>query len=132
MTANAVATAVEYALPVVWVVWNNRGYVSIRDQQAGFFGRDREIAVRFRAQGSGDLVTTDFAMLARSMGADGVSIERPADLREALATAIASRRPTVLDVHVDSEVLPPATGSWDLPPLIAPLPNYPKPMVVSR
>jgi acetolactate synthase-1/2/3 large subunit len=124
MTANAVATAVEYALPVVWVVWNNRGYVSIRDQQAGFFGRGREIAVRFRAHGTGDLVTTDFAMLARSMGANGVSVDRPGDLREQVAAAIAARRPTVLDVRVDAEVLPPATGSWDLPPLAAPLPNY--------
>jgi acetolactate synthase-1/2/3 large subunit len=124
MTANAVATAVEYDLPVVWVVWNNTGYVSIRDQQAGFFGQGREIAVRFRQGGTGDLVSTDFAMLARSMGADGVTVERPSDLRDQISAAIAAHRPTVLDVRVDADVFPPATGSWDLPPLTAPLPNY--------
>jgi acetolactate synthase-1/2/3 large subunit len=124
MTANAVATAVEYGLPVVWVVWNNQGYVSIRDQQAGFFGKGREIAVRFRSHGTGDLMSTDFAMLARSMGAEGATVERPADLREQIAAAISARRPTVLDVRVDADVFPPATGSWDLPPLAAPLPNY--------
>lgn len=124
MTANAVATAVEYGLPVVWVVWNNQGYVSIRDQQAGFFGAGREIAVRFRAHATGELMTTDFALLARSMGASGVTVERPRDLREQVAAAIAARQPTVLDVRVDADVLPPATGSWDLPPLAAPLPNY--------
>lgn len=124
MTANAVQTAVEYELPVVWIVWNNRGYISIRDQQAGFFGKGREIATRFRSDRTGELVTTDFAALARSMGANGVLVERPGDLRGQLAAALASQRPTVLDVHVDAEVHPPATGSWDLPPLAAPLPNY--------
>ena len=124
MTANAVASAVEYGLPIVWVVWNNTGYVSIRDQQAGFFGKGREIGVRFRSGGDGDLVSPDFAMLARSMGAQGVTVERPGDLREQIAAAIAARRTTVLDVRVDADVFPPATGSWDLPPLAAPLPNY--------
>jgi acetolactate synthase-1/2/3 large subunit len=125
MTANAIATAAEYELPVTWVVWNNFGYGSIHGQQAGFFGKGREIATRFRRHGDGDLVTTDFAALARSMGADGVTIERPGDLREHLADAVRSGRPTLLDVRVDAHVSPPATGSWDLPPLPAPPPNYP-------
>jgi len=124
MTANAVATAVEYELPVTWVVWNNFGYGSIKGQQAGFFGDDREIATRFRRHGDGELMSTDFAMLARSMGADGVTVERPTDLAEHLNAAIRSQRPTLIDVRVDALVSPPATGSWDLPPLPAPAPNY--------
>ena len=125
MTANAIATAAEYELPVTWVVWNNYGYGSIHGQQAGFFGQGREIATRFRRKGDGELMTTDFAMLARSMGADGVTVERPGDLREHLADAVRSGRPTLIDVRVDALVSPPATGSWDLPPLPAPEPNYP-------
>lgn len=125
MTANAIATAAEYELPVTWVVWNNFGYGSIHGQQAGFFGHGREIATRFRRRGDGELVSTDFAMLARSMGADGITVERPGDLREHLADAVRSGRPTLLDVRVDALVAPPATGSWDLPPLPAPPPNYP-------
>ena len=124
MTANAIATAVEYELPVTWVVWNNFGYGSIKGQQAGFFGDDREIATRFRRQGDGELMSTDFAMLARSMGADGVLVERPADLAGQLSAAVRSNRPTLIDVRVDAHVSPPATGSWDLPPLPAPEPNY--------
>jgi acetolactate synthase-1/2/3 large subunit len=125
MTANAIATAAEYELPVTWIVWNNYGYGSIHGQQAGFFGQGREIATRFRRNGDGELMTTDFAALARSMGADGVTVERPGDLREHLADAVRSGRPTLLDVRVDALVAPPATGSWDLPPLPAPPPNYP-------
>ena len=125
MTANAIATAAEYELPVTWIVWNNHGYGSIHGQQAGFFGQGREIATRFRRHGDGELMTTDFAALARSMGAEGVTVERPGDLREHLAGAIELGRPTLLDVRVDAGVAPPATGSWDLPPLPAPAPNYP-------
>jgi acetolactate synthase I/II/III large subunit len=125
MTANAVATAVEYELPVTWVVWNNYGYGSIKGQQAGFFGDDREIATRFRRQGDGELMTTDFALLARSMGADGRTVERPQDLDAQLKQAVSAGRPTVLDVRVDAGVNPAATGSWSLPPLPGPPPNYP-------
>ncbi|MHB8992136.1 MAG: thiamine pyrophosphate-binding protein, partial [Chloroflexota bacterium] len=124
MFNNAVATAVEYDLPVVWVVWNNLGYVSIRDQQAGFFGQGRELAVRFRKDRTGDFLSPDYAALARAMGADGMTVTRPGDLKEQVAAALECGRPCVLDVRVDADVRPPATGSWDLPPLPAPLPNY--------
>jgi acetolactate synthase-1/2/3 large subunit len=124
MTANAVATAVEYELPITWVVWNNNGYGSIKGQQAGFFGDGREIATRFRMQGDGELVSADFAMLARSMGADGHRVERPQDLAEQLQHAISSDRPTVLDVQIDASINPAATGSWSLPPLPGPAPTW--------
>lgn len=123
MNASAVLTAVEYHIPVVWVVWNNFGYCSIRDQQRGYFGKDREIAVSF-TDPAGKLFSADFAMMARSMGADGQTVEKPADLAPQLETAIRSGRPTVLDVRIDREVRPLATGSWDLPPIPHPLPNF--------
>jgi len=127
MTANAVATGAEYELPIVWVVWNNGGYGSIRGQQATFFGQDREIATRFRRNGTGDLVSTDFAMLARSMGAEGYSVAKPADFEEALTAALRSNKPSVIDVKVDEGKGAPATGSWDLPPLTGPAPDFPPP-----
>ena len=36
MHANVLGTAKEYALPVVWVVWNNYAYASIRGLQRGY------------------------------------------------------------------------------------------------
>ena len=124
MYAGAVATAVEYDIPVVWVVWNNAGYVSIRDQQFGYFGAGRELATSFRLERTGELFSPDYAALARSMGAEGTVIERPADITPALEAAIRSRRPWVLDVRVDREARPPATGSWALPPLPHPEPDF--------
>lgn len=123
MNSSAVLTAVEYQIPVVWLVWNNFGYCSIRDQQRGYFGQGREIAVSF-TDPSGKLFSADYAMLARSMGADGHTVERPADLAPQLEAAIRSGRPTVLDVRIDRDIRPLATGSWDLPPIPHPLPNF--------
>jgi acetolactate synthase-1/2/3 large subunit len=123
MNASAVLTAVEYKIPVVWLVWNNFGYCSIRDQQAGYFGKGRELAVSFK-DASGKLFSADYAMMAQSMGAVGQRVEKPADLAPQLEAAIASGRPTVLDVRIDREVRPLATGSWDLPPIAPPLPNF--------
>jgi acetolactate synthase-1/2/3 large subunit len=122
MHASAVATAVEYGIPVVWLVWNNCGFVSIRDMQMGFFGR--EFATRFRSHASGALLTPDYAMLARSMGAQGVRVEKPQDLGGALEAALASGEPTVLDVRVQSDVKRRTSGGWDMPPLPGSPPNY--------
>jgi acetolactate synthase-1/2/3 large subunit len=118
---SAVATAVEYELPAVWIVWNNYGYVSIRDLQRGYFG-GRELATSFER--AGERYTPDYAAIARSMGADGAIVEAPSELAEQLEAALASGRPTVLDVRVDSEASLPAAASWDLPPLPHPQPNF--------
>ena len=123
MAAHSVATAVEYHVPAVWVVWNNGGYVSIRDLQVGAFG-PRELATRFRDSRTGDLVSTDFAALARAMGADGYRVEKPGDFGEALAAALASNGPSVIDVPVQSDERPVATGGWVLPPLKPFVPTY--------
>lgn len=123
MNASAVLTAVEWDIPVVWLVWNNFGYGSIRDQQRGYFGNEREIATSF-TDVEGNLYSADYAMMARSMGAAGYTVKQPADLGPQLEAAIASGRPTVLDVRIDRDVRPLATGSWDLPPIPHPLPNF--------
>jgi acetolactate synthase I/II/III large subunit len=122
MTSNAVATAVEYGIPATWVVWNNAGYVSIRDLQRGAFGK--ETTTMFSRTATGEPYSPDYAMLARACGADGIRVTAPGELGDALGAAVGSGRPTVVDVTVD--VVPPiATGTWQLPPLPHPEPNYP-------
>ncbi len=122
MTSNAVATAVEYGIPATWVVWNNYGYVSIRDLQKGAFGK--ETTTMFSREATGEPFSPDYAMLARACGAEGIRVTAPSELDDALATAIRSDRPTVVDVTVDVAA-PIATGTWQLPPLEHPEPNYP-------
>ncbi len=124
MHASVVATAVEYNLPVVWIVWNNSGFVSIRDLQVGFFGKDREFATRFRSASSGEILTTDFALLAQSMGAQGVRVERPEDLGAQVRAALAGGKPAVLDVRVQADIRRRTSGAWDMPPLKGAPPNF--------
>lgn len=121
---SAVATAVEYQIPAVWVVWNNQGFVSIRDQQEAYFGAGRTLATSFLHNATGDPYTPDYAAMARAMGADGTLVKSPGDLAGALEAALSSGRPTVLDVHVDPYAKTPAAATWDLPPLPHPAPNF--------
>lgn len=124
MLPSAVATAVEYGIPAVWVVWNNYGYNSIREQQMGYFGTGRELVTSFRDEKTGALLSPDYAAMARAMGACGTLVERPQDFGEQLQQALDSGRPTVLDVRVDRDARIPATASWDLPPLPHPEPTF--------
>ena len=124
MTPHIIATAVEYGIPAVWVIWNNFGYTSIRDLQLGNF--KRELVTTFRYADTGRFYTPDFTLLARSFGAEGACVERPGDLDGVLRTAIESRKPYLIDVRVDREIRPYGTGGWVLPPLPPAAPNFEK------
>lgn len=123
MTPHVLATAVEYDIPVVWLVWNNHGYCAIRDMQYGMFG-GRELATGFVNERSGQLSTPDFAMLARSFGVASHTVTHAGELEDAIQTAIKANRPYLLEVQVDREIRPIGTGSWELPPLPPPEPNF--------
>ena len=115
MTPHVLCTAVEYNIPCVWVVWNNFAWGAIRDIQYGMFG-GREHGTAFYAGENQEPYNPDFAALARACGVHGVTVTKPGDFAPALEAAIASGKPALLDVHVDAEVRPPATGTWQLPP----------------
>lgn len=129
MAPYVVATAVEYDLPCIWIVWNNFAWGAIRDLQYGLFeGRELGTAFYKGNQGpGGDRYNPDFAAWARACGADGVTVTRSEDLRGAVEAAIKNRRPCVIDVHVDSDVRPPSTGTWELPPIPFKEPIFGKP-----
>lgn len=116
MVPHVLCTAVEYEIPVVWVVWNNFSWAAIRDLQYAYFG-GREIGTAFRRGANGEPYNPDFAAWARAAGVDGYTVTRSQDFAEVLATAIRNERPALLDVHVDAEVRPPSTGAWQLPPI---------------
>jgi acetolactate synthase-1/2/3 large subunit len=129
MAPHVVATAVEYGLPCVWVIWNNFAWAAIRDLQYGLFeGRELGTAFYKGKQGpGGERYNPDFAAWARACGADGVTVTRSEDLRGAVEQAVKNRRPCVVDVHIDAEVRPPSTGTWQLPPIPFKEPVFGKP-----
>jgi len=115
MVPHVLCTSVEYDIPVVWVVWNNFGWVSIRDIQLGMFG-GREHGTMFHAGANNAPYNPDFAGWAKASGVEAMTITRSQDFKAALAHAVAANTPFLLDVHVDANVRPPATGTWHLPP----------------
>ncbi len=115
MVPHVLCTAVEYNIPVVWVIWNNFGWVSIRDIQLGLFG-GHEHGTMFHQGANKKPYNPDFAAWAKAAGVDAVTVSRSQDFRGALEHAVKSNKPYLLDVHVDAEVRPPSTGAWQLPP----------------
>ncbi len=126
MAPYVLCTAVEYKLPVIWIIWNNFAWAAIRDLQYGLFN-GREIGTAFYKGQSGERYNPDFAAWARACGADGFTVTRSQDLGATVQQALKNKRPCVIDVHVDAEVRPPSTGTWQLPPIPYKEPIYGKP-----
>jgi len=116
MHASVLGTAVEYELPVVWVVWNNYAFASIRGLQRGYLD-GRELATDFKHPQTGLPYNPDFAAMARSAGVEGVSIDRAGDLGDAIRAGIASGKPYLIDANIAADKNPGGAGVWELPPL---------------
>ncbi len=83
------ATAVQHNIAIVAIVFNNRGFGNVmRDQRVNFGGR--HIGDR--------LANPDFAALAGSFGAASATVSSPAELRPALARALAAKAPSLIEV----------------------------------
>ena len=116
MHASVLGTAVEYNIPVVWVVWNNYSYASIRGLQRGYLDR-RELVTEFRHPKTGQPYNPDFAAMARSAGVEGVRVEKAAELAEAVEQAIKSGKPSLIDANIGADMNPAGAGVWELPGL---------------
>jgi acetolactate synthase I/II/III large subunit len=116
MHASVLGTAVEYDLPVVWVVWNNYAYASIRGLQRGYL-KGREFATDFHHPKTGERYNPDFAAMARSCGVEGVRVDRAGNLAEAVRKGIAANKPYLIDVDIAADVNPAGAGVWELPGL---------------
>ena len=87
--ATELATAVQYGLNVVTLVFNNNAYGNVRrDQIEGFEGR--VIA--------SDLVNPDFVAFAESFGVRGLRARTPGELKQALGQALAADAPVLIEI----------------------------------
>ena len=105
MTGQELATAVQYALPLIVIVANNGMYGTIRMHQ------ERSYPGRVMAT---SLVNPDFAALARSFGAHGETIERTADFRPAFRRALEAEKPALIELKLDPEAITPGRTLTEL------------------
>jgi len=87
------ATAAQYGIGVVTLLFNNNSYGNVlRDQQLQFGGRT--IGSR--------LDNPDFVRLAESFGVAGYRVDSPAALEPVLEAAIETQRPALIEVTIES------------------------------
>ncbi len=119
MCVQELATCVAYDIPVVFLVLNNAGYISIRDGQNALMGR--HIISEFTHQKSGQPYSADFPALAKSFGFEiATRVQRVDDIGPAIKRALDSNSPALIEVPITRDVSIAASnvvGWWDFPPV---------------
>jgi acetolactate synthase-1/2/3 large subunit len=97
---SEVSTAVKYQLPTVWIVLND-GYYNMCNQGMTLLNMKGADA---------KLPDTNFSLIARGMGAEGIRVEAEAGLESALKKAMAATGPVVVDITIDPTRFAPSKG----------------------
>ena len=106
---SVVATAMEAGLHVIWLVMDNSAFGTIAGLEEMHYGTT--FGCMFECDGKPYHV--DYAAMARAFGADGILVEAADQLGPALRRAIASGRPTVIQVPMENAPTP-TPGHWDI------------------
>ena len=100
MTGQEIATAVQYGVKIIVIVYANGSFATIRlDQEAQYPGRNYGT----------DLVNPDFAALGNGYGALGLKVTRDDEFLPALKQALAAPGPALIEVLTDLEYPSPTT-----------------------
>ncbi|MGE5491211.1 MAG: thiamine pyrophosphate-binding protein, partial [Actinomycetota bacterium] len=98
MNGQEISAAVAENLTVIFVVLNDRALGMVKHGQR--LAKAEPIAF--------ELPPTDFAAMARAMGADGYTVRSPEDMARLDIDAICAKKgPSLIDVHIDPEEVPP-------------------------
>jgi acetolactate synthase-1/2/3 large subunit len=101
MTGMEVLTAVEYQVPVIWIVLKNNRLGLIHDVQALSY-QGRYCASMFS--------DVDFVAIARAFGAGGERVERPDEVGPAMRKALEAGGPVVVEAVIDADEKFPLTS----------------------
>ena len=104
---GAFTTAVELGVPVLWVLFNNFCFSTIRTVGTTYF--NNSYGTEFTTP-DGKPYNPDFPLLAKAFGIEAARVDDPDDLPAALNTALASNVPYLLEVRTRGDVPMPRTG----------------------
>ncbi len=96
MTGFELMTAVQYNIPVVWVIFNDCEFKLIKLYQLSAFFKT----------GLVEFDNPDYAAYARACGADGYVVNKLDEFEKAFAAALASGKPTLIDARITRLALP--------------------------
>jgi acetolactate synthase-1/2/3 large subunit len=115
MTAQEIGVAVQHDIPVVFIVQDNSGYISIRGGQRN--ATDRIIGTEFNRP-DGSPYSPSFKDLGRSFGLESFRVESAADLEPTFKRAFDAQAPVLVEIPTDRDLASPFTPGWlDFPPL---------------
>lgn len=114
---SMLATAVELNLGIIWLVMNNNAFGTIAGLQKAHYGLT--YGTVFPGDPSKDQIRPSYSEIAQAYGAVGISIKSADELQPALITAIASGKPTVIDVPMINNPTP-TTGHWNILDIYSP------------
>ena len=95
---QALWTAANLNLSIVFVITNNRSYRILKQRLLGFHQNDSYLGMDFNNP------NIDFAGLARSLGVTSETITEPNDIRGRIEDAFKQSGPTLLNIIVDGKV----------------------------
>jgi acetolactate synthase I/II/III large subunit len=107
---SVIATAMEAALPVIWLVMDNAAFGTIAGLEQMHYGSD--FGCVFEREGQRPY-RVDFAAMARACGARGVMITEADELGPALREALEADRPTVIQAPMENAPTP-TPGHWNI------------------
>ena len=116
MTMQELAMCVMYDIPVVFLILNNKGFISIRDGQENLM--TRQIGSEFNDV-DGNEYSVRFAEMAKSFGFEQTyQVTSPDNLRDTLRRAIESNEPAVVETIITRDpsiAAAEVVGWWDFP-----------------
>ena len=113
---GALTTAVELNIPVLWVVFNNFCYSTIRMVGTTYF--ENSYGTEFTTP-DGEQYNPDFQMVAKAFKIESALIESPDDLEAGIKAALAKDVPFLLEVRTRGDLPMPRTGYWDIADFLA-------------
>jgi len=108
---GSLATAVELDVPVLWVVFNNFCFSTIRMVGATYF--HNKYGTEF-TRPDGTPYNPDFTLIAKAFGIDAELVEEPDLLADAIGRAMKAEGPFLLEVRTKGDIPMPRTGYWDI------------------
>jgi acetolactate synthase-1/2/3 large subunit len=94
MTGMEVLTAVDYKIPVIWVILKNNRLGAIHDVQ--------ELSYQGRISAS-MFTDIDFVLIAKAFGAHGFRIEKSEDIASSVKNALDINGPVILEAIIDPD-----------------------------
>jgi len=113
MNPQEIALCVTRQLPVVFIIQNNAGYMSIRGGMRK--QTSRHIACEFNRP-DGTPYSPDFVALGRAFGLTAYRVDSSDEMEATLRKALESGEPTLIEVPTDRDAAGPwVPGWWDWP-----------------